>query len=174
MAPETSAAAPTTSESVSGHSNGSVLSWTTESLSGVDLVGGQIVVLRVFGEIDLLSYPLLHTALDAALFGAVDQPTSHLVVDLAGVTFCSARGFTLLADTARAAAACTVDYALSGGDVHLERYRRILDAVDITDQHPTERRRAVPRYVSAASAVIAIRATGSSPAARHGTRDPRV
>ena len=76
--------------------------------------GGRMVTIRVVGEIDLLTYPRLQLVLDAALFGTVDQPTGHLVIDLSGVTFCSARGLALLADTAQAAAAAAIDYHLAG------------------------------------------------------------
>lgn len=76
--------------------------------------GGRTVTIRVVGEIDLLTYPTLQLVLDAALFGTVDQPTGHLVIDLSGVTFCSARGLALLAHTAQTAAAAAIRYHLTG------------------------------------------------------------
>ena len=75
---------------------------------------GLIVTIRVVGEIDLLTYPRLQLAVDAALFGTVDQPTGQLVIDLSRVSFCSARGLSLLADTAQAAADAAIDYHLTG------------------------------------------------------------
>lgn len=151
MVPETAAAGPITSEPVSpetsGDTSATVVSCTAQSWPGL---GGRIVVLRVVGEIDLITYSTVQAALDAGLFGAVDRPTSRLVVDLAGVTFCGVRGFALLAQTAAVAAANGTGYALSGCSVHLERWWRILEAI-----HPWPGINAVARYVSTASAVIA-------------------
>lgn len=111
--------------------------------------GGSIVLLRVAGEIDPLTQPALHAALVAGLDGALDRTVRHLVIDLAGVTFCCVRGFALLADTAAAAAATGTGtgYAISGMPAHLQRYARLLWA----DQAP------IPRYRSAAVAVTTIR-----------------
>ncbi|MBA2323510.1 MAG: STAS domain-containing protein [Pseudonocardiales bacterium] len=58
--------------------------------------GPSIDVLRIVGEIDLLTHRLITRALRAAL----DRDLSHLVVDLAGVTSCGARGFALFSDAA--------------------------------------------------------------------------
>lgn len=110
--------------------------------------GGDIVVLHAAGEIDMLTDPVLRAALHAALDGSLDQTTRHLVVDLAGVTFCCARGFALLADTARTAAATGAGYAVSGLPPALQRFAQILWT------EPTPFR----RYSSAAMAVTAIRA----------------
>lgn len=57
---------------------------------------GARVVLRVAGEVDLCSAPRLAAALDAAL--AADEPSGELVVDLAGVSFCDARGLAVLVE----------------------------------------------------------------------------
>lgn len=150
-------AVSTTSELVGAHISSSVsdvigttmLSCTMQSWPGLD----RIVVLRVLGEIDLLTYPILHTALNVALSGAVDEPTSCLVVDLTGVTFCSMHGFALLAQMALVADANETGYALSGCSTHLERCWRILDTT-----YPDPDHRATTRYVSTASAVIATHA----------------
>lgn len=108
-------------------------------------VGG-IVVLAVVGEIDMCTYPILHAALDTALFGTVDQPPRDLVIDLAAVTFCCIRGYVLLAETAHAAAATGTGYALSGLPRHLRRLAEILQPVGA----------AIPHHRSAAAAVTAI------------------
>ena len=50
--------------------------------------GGDIVVLRVVGEIDLLSLHILRDALSAA----ADRHPADLIVDLAGVAFCCCMG----------------------------------------------------------------------------------
>ena len=107
------------------------------------------MVLRVVGEIDQLTYPVLHAALAAALFGAVDQPARHVVVDLAGVTFCDVRGLTLLADTAKTAIANETGYALSRCSAQLERCWRVLGTIRPNPDHSV-----VTRHVSIAAAVI--------------------
>jgi STAS domain len=71
------------------------------TVSSVSLSAGNIVVLRVGGEIDLGNDGVLRQALDAALDG---QP-GHLVVDLAELRFCSASGMSMLVSAASAAAA---------------------------------------------------------------------
>lgn len=103
---------------------------------------GPILVLRVAGEIDLLTRSLVRTALDAAL----DQTPHDLLVDVAGVGFCCVRGFELLADTAHAARAAGIGFALSGLSRHLDR---VLGLLWPEDQFV--------RYRSVAAAVTAIR-----------------
>jgi anti-anti-sigma factor len=71
---------------------------------------GDIVVLRVAGEVDLGSFAVL----DAALDDVLDRHPDHLVVDLTGLTFCSARGLTAITQTVRAAAAHDIRYSMSG------------------------------------------------------------
>lgn len=121
--------------------------WSCTAQSWTD-PGGDIVVLGVAGELDRLTCPLLSAALDAALDGAVSRVARHLVVDLAGVTFCCVRGFALLADTAAVGAVAGAGYAISGLPVHLQRHARML----WVDRAP------IRRYRSAAAAVSAIRA----------------
>lgn len=83
---------------------------------------GPIPVLRVAGEIDLLTLPLLEHSLTAA----VDQRPAHLVVDLAAVGFCCIRGFGLLATTAATAQSRGTRFALSGLPPHLNRFAALL------------------------------------------------
>ena len=64
-----------------------------------------VVVLAVFGEIDIVTAP----DLDAAVARALAAPVRHLVVDLSGVTFFGSLGLATLirtADARRAARAC--------------------------------------------------------------------
>ncbi|GAA1320600.1 STAS domain-containing protein [Pseudonocardia xinjiangensis] len=103
---------------------------------------GPIVVLRVFGEIDMLTRPLVRTALSTA----TDQAHGDLVLDLAGVSFCCVRGFELLVDLADTARAAGIHFALSGLSAHLDRV--------ITMLWPDE---PAVRYRSVAAAVTAIR-----------------
>ena len=77
----------------------------------------EIVLLQVVGEID----PHGHAALRAALADGLHAARGHLVVDLSGVTFCSVRGFCLIADAASAAAAAGTDFTVSGLPARLKR-----------------------------------------------------
>lgn len=103
---------------------------------------GPILVLRVAGEIDMLTVPLVRTALRTAQ----EQAPGDLVVDLAGVTFCCVRGFALLADAAHAALAAGTRLAVSGLNDHLDRITTILWLDE-----------PMVRYRSVAAAVTAIR-----------------
>lgn len=105
-----------------------------------------IRVLVLAGEIDLMSYPSLEVAMDALLYGAPDGATAHLVVDLAGVTFCSARGHSLLEAGARRARRAGVGYTLAGLSPHLRRIVALW-----AGEH-------VVRFGDVAAAVTAIRA----------------
>jgi anti-anti-sigma factor len=71
---------------------------------------GDIVVLRVAGEVDAASFAVL----DAALDDVLDQRPDHLIVDLTGLVFCSSRGLTAIARSARAAAEDGTRYSMSG------------------------------------------------------------
>ena len=103
---------------------------------------GPIQVLRVSGEIDTLTRPLVQTALDAVLA----QTPQDLVIDLAGVRFCSVRGFALLAAAAHTARAAGIGFVLSGLTGHLDRIATLL--------WPEEH---FIRYRSVAAAVTALR-----------------
>ena len=115
-------------------------SWSAEPLPSRD---GTIVVLRIGGEIDILSQPELQTALTDTL---ADRPR-HLVVDLAAVTFCWVQGLALLAETAAVATGNGTGYALSGLPAPLRRHVDLLWG----DAFPTT-------YQTTAIAVSAIRA----------------
>lgn len=104
---------------------------------------GEIIVLKIRGEIDLVTLPMLEAALNAHL----DQEPAHLIVDLAGVTHCSVWGMALLVTTAGYAAGQGVGYAVSGLPAWLDRIWRIF----FTARFPV-------RYQSAAAAVTTIQA----------------
>ncbi len=114
-------------------------SCTAESLSSL---AGSVTLLRVGGEVDLFSLPVLESALDAAL----DQRPVDLVVDLAGLTFCSARGVSLLLHTAHTATEAGVGYAVSAVPPLIERLWTEFWPGELPKLHP-----------SAAVAVTAIR-----------------
>lgn len=112
-----------------------LLSCAIESLQ---CAAGEIIVLRVSGEVDLGTVPILQTALDESL----DPYPAHLVVDLAQMTFCSVRGLDLLTETGRIAAEKATGYAVTGvlpqinrvwtlgwGGARLVRYRNTAAAV---------------------------------------------
>ena len=103
---------------------------------------GEILVVRVSGELDMLTRPIVA----ATLAEAVSRAPRHLVVDLAAMTFCCARGFALLAETALAATTRDVAFALSGMTAHHDRVATML----LPDL-------GVIRFRSVADAVTAIR-----------------
>lgn len=117
-------------------------SCTTESLQ---CSAGEIVVLRVKGELDLCTLPTLQ----AVLGDSLDRHPAHLVVDLARMTFCSARGLTLLTQADRAAAAKATRYAISAVPPRIDRIWTLLWDGDLP-----------VRYRSIATALTAIRAAG--------------
>lgn len=85
---------------------------------------GEILVVRVCGELDLLTRPIVA----ATLAQAVSDAPLHLVVDLAGLVFCCVRGFELFAETAVTAAARGIGFALSGLTAHQERVITLLSS----------------------------------------------
>jgi anti-anti-sigma factor len=78
---------------------------------------GDIVVLRVAGEVDLESFAVL----DAALDDVLERRPDHLIVDLTGLVFCSSRGIAAIARTARVATAHGTRYSMSGASPMLAR-----------------------------------------------------
>lgn len=119
------------------------LSCTIESLQ---CTTAEIIVLRVAGEVDMCTIPILHAALDAGL----DQDPAHLVIDLTQLTFCSLRGLDLLTQTRRIAAATATGYAVTSVPRHINR----IWALGWGDALPR-------RYPSTAAALSAIRAAES-------------
>lgn len=103
---------------------------------------GNIVVLRLAGEIDLLTI----AAARAALVEAVALRPADLVIDLAAVTFCCVRGFALLAATAHDARSSGICCAVSGMLPHVDRVASMLWPEQLC-----------VRYRSVAAAVTAIR-----------------
>ncbi|HVE97183.1 MAG TPA: STAS domain-containing protein [Pseudonocardiaceae bacterium] len=124
----------------SGPSAWGALSCNTQSLP---CSAGEIIVLRVEGEVDLCTLSILQAALDYGL----DQQPAHLVVDLARMTFCSARGLDLLTRTGRTTAGKATGYAVSGVPPQIDRVWTLVWDGDLP-----------VRYHSTAAAVTAIRA----------------
>lgn len=78
---------------------------------------GDIVVLRVAGEVDDASF----AGLDAALDDVLDRRPDHLIVDLTGLVSCSSRGIAAIARAARVATTHGTRYVLSGATPPLAR-----------------------------------------------------
>ncbi|MQA83181.1 MAG: anti-sigma factor antagonist [Streptosporangiales bacterium] len=77
--------------------NGTRVSWVRTSVSAVAFVvatkrRGPRVVVRVEGEIDLLTAPKLRQTLSRA----IREQSPHIVVDLTGVLLCGSMGLTVL------------------------------------------------------------------------------
>lgn len=96
-----------------------VASWSVFSCNAESLrcPAGEIIVLRVAGQIDLYTLPRLQLALD----GSLKRRPAHLVVDLTGTTFCSIQGLARLTQTGHTAADQATGYAVSGVPPHLDR-----------------------------------------------------
>lgn len=104
---------------------GSAADWPCAVKAWTDPVEG-IIVLRVSGEVDLLTCPVLA----AELGRAIQCAPRHLVVDLSAVRFCAVRGFGLIADARRATTSAGMGFAVSGLGARLDRVAAILWAGD--------------------------------------------
>ena len=120
-------------------------SCTREILTAPD---GQVVVLRISGEIDLAAEPLLHTALGREW----PYRFAYLVVDLTDVSFCGCSGFAFLAEAALRAGVAGTGMAVTGLSPHLARHADLI----WVDGLPA-------RYPSVAHAVMAYRAGRGAP-----------
>ncbi|MQA15179.1 MAG: STAS domain-containing protein [Pseudonocardiaceae bacterium] len=126
---------------VGGHqAPAAACSCTTESLPSP---AGELTVLRVGGEVDLLTTPVLRAALDYHL----DRRPAHLLVDLARLRFCSARGMGLLVHARVTATKRGIEYAISAVPSRLGRLWDELWPGELPDCYP-----------STAAAVAALRA----------------
>jgi len=105
--PEHTGSGETLHPDIDGLAAGSLLSGAIESSQCAE---GDVIVVRVVGEVDLGTIPILQAALDASL----DQGPAYLIVDLARMTFCSVRGLDLLTQIGRIAAAVATGYAVTG------------------------------------------------------------
>ena len=121
--------------------DGVVAPWSC-SAERVSSPNGTIVVLRLSGEIDLLN----HLELRLALTDSINGKPRFLIVDLARVTFCWAKGLALLVETQALATANGSGYVLSGLPASLQRHCTVLWG----DTVPTH-------YRTTAMAVSAIR-----------------
>lgn len=142
--PEHAESGETLHPDIHGSAADSLLSGAIESSQ---CAAGEIIVVRVVGEVDLCTIPILQAALDASL----DQRPAHLVVDLARMTFCSVRGLDLLTQIGRIAAAAATGYAVTGVLPRINRVWNLCWGGDCP-----------VRYPSAAAAVLGIQAAESA------------
>jgi len=85
---------------------GALCSCTAMSLSSP---AGEVIVVRVAGEVDLFTMTVLQDSLtDSLARGPCD-----LLVDLAAMTFCDVRGMTLLVQAGASAAERGIGYAVA-------------------------------------------------------------
>src|ERR1700754_3584431 len=70
------------------------------TVASIPVPAGEVLVLRVAGAVDLLTLPVLQSALTS---GLAREPC-HLLVDLAELTFCCVRGLSLLVQAGGTAA----------------------------------------------------------------------
>lgn len=104
------------------------LSCTTRSLR---CSAGEIIVLQVKGEVDLGTLPILRVALGDSL----DHHPAHLIVDLAGMTFCSAGGLDLLTQTRHTTADTATSYAVSNVPSQIDRIWTLIWDGDLPIRH---------------------------------------
>lgn len=77
---------------------------------------GEILVLRVAGEVDLSTISVF----EASLASSIGRKPAYLVVDLSRLRFCSAQGMGVLFGARAAAAERGFGYAISGVPSHLD------------------------------------------------------
>jgi anti-anti-sigma factor len=89
------------------------------------------VVVRVFGEVDIVTAPVLQRHLDAA----ISSGRASVVIDLAETTFLDARGVGVLVAARKVIAA-------AGGHLVIRRpppiVRRVLEVADQVERIPIE------------------------------------
>jgi hypothetical protein len=95
---------------------------------------GEVLVLRVAGEVDLLTIAILQGALTSALA----RGPCHLLVDLAELTFCCVRGLSLLVEAGRTAAGHETGYSVTAASPQANRVWTVLwPAGELPTQYPT-------------------------------------
>src|SRR5688500_8043398 len=95
---------------------------------------GEVLVLRVAGEVDLLTLDVLQGALTCGLA----RGPCHLLVDLAELSFCSVRGLSLLVQAGRTATGQGTGYSVTAASRHTNRALTVLwPAGELPTQYPT-------------------------------------
>lgn len=120
---------------------------------------GELIILRVSGEVDLSTLPVL----EGALADVLRRRPRCLIVDLSKLTFCSVRGLTVLSRAGLAAVGQGVEYAVCEVSRHLNRVWMTMPPGDyLPVRHPT-----------VAIGVITAMVHGDRSAARHAPLEPR-
>jgi anti-sigma B factor antagonist len=94
---------------------------------------GEAVVLRVSGELDIVTAPTLATYLDIALTSA----PSVVIVDLIGVDFISSAAFTLLVETHRLTERTTTSLRVAADGPATSRPLQVSGVDQIIDLYPS-------------------------------------
>lgn len=94
---------------------------------------GEITVLHVTGDLDVLTAPTLGTRLDVALTGA----PSVLIVDLSEVEFLSSAGISMLVETHRLTERAGMSLRVVAEGPATSRPMRMMSLDDIIDMYPT-------------------------------------
>jgi hypothetical protein len=95
---------------------------------------GEVLVLRVAGEVDLLTIEVLQGALTSGLA----RGPCHLLVDLAEMTFCAVRGLSLLVQAGGTAAGQGTGYSVTAASRQTNRAWTVLWPVsELPTQYPT-------------------------------------
>jgi len=92
------------------------------------------VVICVAGEVDLLTAPVLESALDDQLNGS--SQGGAVEVDLADVAFLSARGISALVVAAKSAAQKEVDFRVTGCRPSVLRLLNIVGVAELLGLSP--------------------------------------
>jgi anti-anti-sigma factor len=101
-----------------------------------------VIVVRVAGEVDLFTGPVLR----AALADSLARGPCDILVDLAAVTFCDVRGLTMLVQAGATAGQCGVGYAVTAAPRQLSRVWPLLwPAAELPVQYPVLRPGCWPR-----------------------------
>lgn len=94
---------------------------TAEDSAAGTRFGAAVAVVRVCGEVDQSTAPILAETLDRVLTPKPGRAARSVVVDCSAMTFCSGRGLDVLHAAAARAAAGDVGYAIAGMSAHLIR-----------------------------------------------------
>jgi anti-sigma B factor antagonist len=102
--------------------------------TSISAPAGEVLVLRVAGEVDLLTIAILQSALTS---GLARRPR-HLLVDLAELTFCCVRGLSLLVQAGCTAAGQGTGYSVTAASRQVSRAWTVLWPVsELPTQCPT-------------------------------------
>lgn len=102
--------------------------------TSIPVSGGEVLVLRVDGEVDLLTIAVLRDALTSGLA----RQSCYLLVDLAELTFCSVRGLSLLVEAGLTAAVQGTGYSVTGASRHTNRaWAALWPVSEVPTQYPT-------------------------------------